>query len=235
MSPKEIIKLFIPPIFYPSSLKNIYSNLLKEKNNFEYEKNFYSRHAFMLRSILNKKRNCKYLEIGVSDDDVFNTIPLNIENKIGVDPNKGGTHRMTSDEFFKKNNIYFDVIFIDGLHTYEQCKKDFLNCLKFINNDGIIIFHDMLPRNSFEESVPRKSLLWNGDVWKLAVEITNSTKNNFKIANIDCGVGIFKFEKDFKLKNFKKIEEKNFNDFIKIFIKDLTIIKSKEALDFLDS
>jgi hypothetical protein len=235
MSSKEFIKLFIPPIFYPSSIKNIYANLFRENNRFEYEKNFYSRHSFILRSILNKKKDCNYLEIGVSDDDVFNTIPLNIENKIGVDPNKGGTHRMTSDEFFNNNKKYFDVIFIDGLHTFEQCKKDFLNCLKFINEDGIIIFHDMLPRNSFEEAVPRKSLIWNGDVWKLAVEISSSTINNFRIANIDRGVGMFKFKKNFKFKNIENIEDKNFEDLVNEFHKNLPIVNSFEALQFLDS
>lgn len=235
MLSKEIIKLFIPPIFYPSSIKNIYTNLFKEKNKFEYEKNFYSRHSFILRSILNKNKDCNYLEIGVSDNDVFNTIPLSIENKTGVDPLKGGTHRMTSDEFFKNNKKRFDVIFIDGLHTFEQCKKDFLNCLKYIKKDGIIIFHDMLPRNSFEEAVPRKSLIWNGDVWKLAVEIASSTQNNFRIANIDRGVGIFKFKDNFELKDIKTIKDKKFEDFISIYLKSLPIVKSAEALRFLDS
>lgn len=235
MSSKELIKLFIPPIFYPSSIKNIYANLFREKNRFEYEKNFYSRHSFILKSIFNKKKDCKYLEIGVSDDDVFNTIPLNIENKIGVDPMKGGTHRMTSDEFFKNNKINFDVVFIDGLHIFEQSKKDFINCLKFINEEGIVILHDMLPRNSFEEAVPRKSLLWNGDVWKLAVEISNSTENDFRIVNIDRGIGIFKFSNNFKLKNIEKIKDKNFEDFANKYRKNLPIIDSEEALKFLDS
>jgi len=31
MLSKELIKLYIPPIFYPSSIKNIYANLFREK------------------------------------------------------------------------------------------------------------------------------------------------------------------------------------------------------------
>ena len=156
-------------------------------------------------------------------------------NKIGVDPFKGGTHKMSSDEFFENNKIFFDVIFIDGLHTFEQCKKDFVNCLKFLNDDGIILMHDMLPRNSFEEAVPRKSIIWNGDVWKLAVEITNSTKENFKIAKIDRGVGIFKFSKNFNLINMDKIKEKKFDDYYNEYFKILPIIDSEQAFDFLDN
>lgn len=133
MSSKEFIKLFVPLIFYPLSIKNMYANLFREKNSFDYEKNFYSKHSFILRSLLNKKNNCNYLEIDVSNDDVFNTFPLNIESKIGVDHIKGGANRMTSDNFFKNNKKFFDVIFIDGLHTFEQCKKEFINCIQHIN------------------------------------------------------------------------------------------------------
>ena len=46
---------------------------------------------------------------------------------------------MTSDEFFKNNEIYFDCIFIDALHIYEQVRKDILNSIKFLNANGIII------------------------------------------------------------------------------------------------
>ena len=234
MNLKQNIKLFIPPLFYPSSIRNLYTNFFKEKNKFEYEINFFTRHSFILKSIMLKNKDCKYLEIGVSDGEVFNTIPLKIGNKIGVDPNKGGTHRMTSDEFFDKNKLFFDIIFIDGLHTYSQTKKDFLNSLKFIKEDGIIIFHDMLPRNSFEEAVPRKSLIWNGDVWKLGVEIAKSTKENFAIAKIDRGVGIFKNSKNFNLQSIKNIEKKNFKDFYNDYLKQLPIILSEQAIDFLE-
>ena len=53
-------------------------------------------------------------------------------NKIGVDPERGGNVRKTSDNFFKNNKKEFDVIFIDGLHIYEQCRKDVINSLKVL-------------------------------------------------------------------------------------------------------
>lgn len=49
---------------------------------------------------------------------------------------------MSSDKFFKINKIFFDVVFIDGLHKYEQCQRDCMNSMKFLNQGGIIIFHD---------------------------------------------------------------------------------------------
>lgn len=230
---KKLIKLLTPPILDIDLWKNKLNKINKEKNKFNYEENFYSRHSFILKSIF-KKKNCKYLEIGVSTNSVFNTIPLSLNNKIGVDPNTGGTHRMTSDFFFTKNKKKFDVIFIDGLHQYEQCQKDCINALKIINPGGIIIFHDFLPRNEKEGSAIRTQRDWCGDVWKVAVEINNSTNKDFVIVNIDMGVGLFKPKKNFKYKKMNKVlENKNFYDFYKHYLKKLPVVKSSKALKFI--
>jgi len=42
-----------------------------------------------------------YLEIGCAYNECFDAVE--IDNKVGVDPNSGGTLRMTSDDFFKVN------------------------------------------------------------------------------------------------------------------------------------
>ena len=84
-----------------------------------------------------------YLEIGCNKNTLFNSIA--VESKVGVDPLIGGTHRMTSDEFFKNNKKLFDVIFIDGLHEYVQVRKDAANALKILKSNGYIVFHDFLP------------------------------------------------------------------------------------------
>ena len=33
----------------------------------------------------------------------------------------------------QKNTDFFDVIFVDGLHTYEQCRTDIINSFKYLN------------------------------------------------------------------------------------------------------
>ena len=233
---KKIIKLLIPPLLKPSFIKNIFLNLIRDENKFEYDKGPYNRSSFILRCLAHKDiQNCKYLEIGTCDDLVFNDIPLNIENKIGVDPEKGGTLRMTSDEFFSENKQKFDVIFIDGLHEYAQCKKDLLNSIKYLNHNGVILMHDCLPRNSFEEAVPRKQSVWNGDVWKVIAEVNNSLGLDYVIANIDRGVGIIIPKKNYEFKDIIGIEQKRFEDYINIFYPKFNVVSPIKALKFIDS
>ncbi len=45
---------------------------------------------------------------------------------------------MTSDSFFSTNQKNFDCIFIDGLYTYEQAKKDVINSINVLNENGMI-------------------------------------------------------------------------------------------------
>lgn len=126
---KEILKLFLPPIFIPNIFKECIASFFRDKDSIFLEKNScYTRHAFILKALSKfKKKDLKYLEIGVDNNQVFNCIYLKKNNKIGVDPVRGhGGYRMTSDQFFAKNNIYFDVIFIDAYHEYYQCQRDVL-------------------------------------------------------------------------------------------------------------
>jgi len=53
------------------------------------------------------------------------------------------THlRLLSDEAVEKINEPIDFVYIDGSHTYEQCKKDIQNYLSLIKENGIIGGHD---------------------------------------------------------------------------------------------
>ena len=232
---KAYLKHFTPPILERNYFREIYNRVLnKDKiiHHFEYENNFFKRHAFINLAI-SKFKNCKYLEIGVDDNDVFNSVPLSLENKYGVDPIKGGNFRMTSDDFFKKNSqIKFDVIFIDGLHEYEQCQRDCLNSIKSLNENGIILFHDFLPRSTFEENVPRKQSSWTGDVWKVAVELANSKNAQFKIINIDMGIGVLKIKNNFEYKKMKELKNKSFKEYLD-YKNNLSIISSQEGINFI--
>ena len=75
-------------------------------------------------------------------------------------------------------------------------QKDCINSLDCLNDDGVIIIHDMLPLSWEQECVPRFYDIWNGDVWKIGVEIMNSENLNFSIISCDQGVGILKKNND---------------------------------------
>lgn len=138
------------------------------------------------------KKTCalNYLEIGCNKDEIFSQI--HTKNKIGVDPFRGGNHRMTSDEFFSINKNMFDVVFVDGLHEYSQVTKDVNNSLEILNEHGIIIIHDMLPRteNQAAYPMPENQHIWLGDVWKLAFDLTARNDVDFKLVLIDQGCGV---------------------------------------------
>jgi hypothetical protein len=132
-----------------------------------------------------------YLEIGCQGNALFDSVPAG--RKVGVDPEGGGTHRMTSDAFFRGNTDSFDVVFIDGLHTYEQVRRDVVHAMACLRPGGWIALHDMLPRDWLEEHVPRLTIgVWTGDVWKVAFELASSPGIDFRLVKIDCGVGVFR-------------------------------------------
>jgi len=230
-----VINLLLPKIFWPSFIKDNINILFRPTNKIVYENNFYNRASFILRA-LNKFniKKCKYLEIGVCNNAIFNIIPLDIKNKIGIDPERGGTHRTTSDNFFKYNKKKFDIIFIDGLHTYKQCQRDCLNALKFLNKGGFIFFHDFLPRNSYEENIPAKQREWSGDVWKVAVELNNSKNIDFIIANIDHGIGIIRPKNKYTYYIMEELAKLNFEHFIETYYPKLPVVNCKKAFEFID-
>ena len=121
----------------------------------------------------------------------------------------GGNVRKTSDDFFQDNKQNFDIIFIDGLHHYEQVKKDINNSLKFLNKNGFILVHDCLPRTKAHQSIPRYRGSWNGDVWKAIVELRTKENLNIFTSQIDLGVGVIKKEMN---SNILKTNIKNFKD-----------------------
>jgi predicted O-methyltransferase YrrM len=100
---------------------------------------------------------------------------------------------MTSDEFFHQNEETFDIIFIDGLHEREQVYRDIYNSLLWLNQNGTIIVHDLLPTKEEHQIVPRISKQWTGDVWKawVDVRIENQMLEMF-VVDTDWGVGVIR-------------------------------------------
>ena len=133
----------------------------------------------------------------------------------------------------KFNNNYakqkfFDVIFIDGLHSYEQCSKDCINSMKFLNTGGLIILHDMLPRSKTEETQK-----FSGDAWKVGWDLVKSKNINFIISNIDQGVGLVKITDSSIYIKQDEIKNKNFSDYKDFYYKKLPIRNIEDSLNFI--
>ncbi len=182
-----------------------YGEKFYKRFNYDWKK-FPSRTS-IIQEIINQKEYKNYLEIGCDNDENFSKIQ--IENKIGVDPLKGGTLRMTSDEFFKKNRQNFDIIFLDGLHTYEQTIKDIDNGLRFLNTSGVILVHDCLPKKIWNQIVPRLYGHWNGDVWKAIVHSRTYSNADTYTCVADHGIGVIFNRKN---KNRLIIDKTNFKN-----------------------
>lgn len=181
----------------------------------------------VINKIIQKHNAKTYLEIGVQTGAVISKV--NCNRKIGVDPEflfrismkakrllgiyKFETYEMPSDQFFetKAQNVLkhgVDVVLVDGLHTYQQAKKDVENSLDYLNEGGVIIMHDCNPLNAaagyairehFSEvtdkvknwDLPGWQGQWNGDVWKTVADLTVTRPDlNVFTLDMDYGLGI---------------------------------------------
>ncbi len=166
-------------------------NEFPAKFDYEWDSIHYNR-VTVTSLLLTEKRSTRYLEIGCAGNDLFDAVMA--DEKIGVDPRRGGTHRMTSDAFFSTyDGEAFDVVFIDGLHLYQQVRRDLDGALRVLKPGGWIAIHDMLPRDWLEEHVPQiRTRGWTGDGWKVAFELLASPDVEFRMLAIDHGVVVVK-------------------------------------------
>jgi hypothetical protein len=148
--------------------------------------------AALVNRLLAARPDGRYLEIGCAGDELFDAVMA--ADKVGVDPVRGGTHRMTSDAYFAAEpEARFDVIFIDGLHLYDQVRRDLVNALARVNPGGWIALHDSFPRDWLEEHVPQiVTSGWTGDGWKVAFELLDTEGVDFRLVAIDHGVLVVK-------------------------------------------
>ena len=155
-------------------------------------------------NFLIQKFNFKnYLEIGVQFPH-SNYDKIDIKNKTGVEPfpitdllNKGIVE-LTSDMFFKSLEAYvkYDIIFIDGLHTREQCLADILNSLKHLSPNGIVLVHDCLPTAEYQTTIEDNGREWTGDVWKSIVDIKAKDGLDVSTIDTDWGIGCIRINAD---------------------------------------
>lgn len=157
----------------------------------------------ILQMVLDTYRNPIYLEIGVESANNF--FPIKAKNKIAVDPKFSFStlrkiywcgknprnllaqyYEMTSDSYFVDlpRDSRFDVVFIDGLHTYQQSLNDLFNALRHLSNTGVIVLHDCNPLNE-NASLPTA----NGDVWRTICHL-RSLRADLCVFVLDCDYGL---------------------------------------------
>ena len=217
-------------------LRRLYYFFTNERfsKKFDYDWHKKSSRFDIINKIIKKKKFESYLEIGCQSDVNFSKII--IKNKIGVDPQSGGTHRMTSDDFFKQNKSKFDLIFIDGLHVYEQVLKDIENSLKVLNDNGVILIHDCLPAKIWHQTIPQTHSSWNGDVWKSIVKSRTRIDIDTYTIEADQGLGLIlkRKNKDLlvdKIENFKNLK---FRDYYIHHKKFMRIIDENDVLEIIN-
>lgn len=132
-----------------------------------------------------------YLEVGTQHGNCFRNINLPRADKLCIDIEKAYDDldlEISSDEFFAKNTKTYDLIFIDGDHSYKQSYIDILNALKCLSEGGAIVCHDCYPE-SIDETLPS----CKGEVYK-SILVLRMTRPDLtvKVVNSDCGVGIIK-------------------------------------------
>lgn len=144
----------------------------------------------ILNSLIKKNGFKKYLEIGVEAG--YNIRSIECEVKHGVDPNVlayDAQFHLGSDAFFDiiRNDMKYDLIFIDGLHTEDQVLRDVDNAVKHIYKKGMIVLHDANPPDeSYADPTPRE-INWCGTVYKAVWKLRR--RSNLIVHTVDCDYG----------------------------------------------
>jgi hypothetical protein len=171
----------------------------------------------IIQKVIDRVAAENYLEIGVFNGDCF--LEIRCHRKTAVDPAPTIPFKQrlkrwdknlrikiratTSDDFFAglQAGIKFDVVFIDGLHTYEQALRDVENSLRFLSEGGVILMHDCNPTfaaaahpaGSLAEAaamnLPGWTGEWTGDVWKTICRL-RSGRADLRVFVLDCDFGV---------------------------------------------
>lgn len=153
-------------------------------------------HTQLIQALIDKHNLKSYLEIGVQNP-ANNFDKIICQYKQGCDPDmsmpdaRSGSKimRLESDEYFKMqfHKKKWDLIFLDGLHTADQVKRDFDNSLACLSDNGFILIHDCLPENEEGTLVPRQTKRWWGSVYKFCMNLAVYDGIRYVTYNIDEG------------------------------------------------
>ncbi len=128
---------------------------------------------------------------------------------------------VTSDAFFDENpDASFDIVFIDGLHTFDQSLRDFTRALCRIPRKGLILIDDCYPsdylaslrshercaRAKVFENYPDRH--WMGDVFKTVLFINDFFDNvSFCYIRDTMGIVAVWFEPRTLAPHFQTVED----------------------------
>jgi hypothetical protein len=167
--------------------------------------------AEVINGLLALFKKPSYLEVGVNKGETF--LAIKADRKVAVDPkflfsvtdakqthDRSEFYEVTSDTFFSNfvsPHEVFDLIFLDGLHTFEQTLRDFTNSIRFLAANGIIVIDDVVP-NSYQAALPDPA-----DALKVK-EYTGSTDNSWMGDTFKL---VFLIESFFPTYNFRTISD----------------------------
>ena len=148
---------------------------------------------------LNSPENAKIISLTLKPENLGNIEKNNLDNKISfrniINESIYKNFLFTGSELENKIDVifqnsldfdetqynnFFDLIFIDGGHTYSVVKSDTQKAFKMINKKGIILWHDYVPGKTSAKDV---------------VKLVNEISREKKIYNIkDTSLCYFKNE-----------------------------------------
>lgn len=99
-------------------------------------------------------------------------------------------YKLPSDDFFAQYDLRqvldtesVDMAFIDGLHTFDQALKDFINIEHYSLPGTVVAFHDIFPVTPITAARDRETIFWLGDTWKVVL-ILKEMRPDLKIFTI---------------------------------------------------
>ena len=150
-----------------------------------------------LNAVLDRLPGSRYLEIGVARGATFFNVDAAI--KVAVDPRfrfdpreraehpEETYHPISSDDYFAQaigSSEPFDLIFLDGLHTYPQTLRDFLSSMALAHQRTVWLIDDTVPTSAIAADPDLQRVrqvraqlgqaedqTWMGDVFKVVAFI----------------------------------------------------------------
>jgi SAM-dependent methyltransferase len=141
-----------------------------------------------------------YLEVGFGHGQTWNDVSRFADEATCVEPDQGAErfkaapgsfHWKTSDAFFadkRQTKRRFDVVFIDGDHSYDQVKRDFENAVKHLKPGGTVALHDAISSGG----IYGRDYGDSGDVHRLVDELGSDKRYSVEVMGPWPGLALVK-------------------------------------------